>query len=113
MIERDDNPPLRLRLPGRSRARRHRRALDDPDPARPPTRGAPEVSGFPAVAPRDQPEPALDRLRRLLEHGIVTREFYGEHPPRAQYALTDKGRALGPVLRTLRDWGTAHTRRTR
>jgi len=59
------------------------------------------------------PNTLSNRLRRLLEHGIVTREFYGEHPPRAQYALTDKGRALGPVLRTLRDWGTAHTRRTR
>jgi DNA-binding HxlR family transcriptional regulator len=59
------------------------------------------------------PNTLSSRLRRLLEHGIVTREFYGEHPPRAQYALTDKGRALGPVLRTLRDWGTAHTRRTK
>src|SRR5262249_41280773 len=59
------------------------------------------------------PNALSSRLRRLLEHGIVTREFYGEHPPRAQYALTDKGRALGPVLRTLRDWGTAHTRRTK
>ena len=46
-----------------------------------------------------------------FEHGIVTREFYGEHPPRAQYALTDKGRDHGPVVRTLRDWNTAHTRR--
>ena len=59
------------------------------------------------------PNTLSSRLRRLLEHGIVTREFYGEHPPRAQYALTDKGRALGPVLRTLRDWGTTHTRRTK
>src|SRR5262245_57838187 len=50
---------------------------------------------------------------RTRASGIVTRESYGEHPPRAQYALTDKGRALGPVLRTLRDWGTAHTRRTK
>jgi DNA-binding HxlR family transcriptional regulator len=59
------------------------------------------------------PNTLSSRLRRLLEHGIVTREFYGEHPPRAQYALTDKGRALGPVLRTLRDWGSAHTRRVK
>jgi len=59
------------------------------------------------------PNTLSSRLRRLLEHGIVTREFYGEHPPRAQYALTEKGRALGPVLRTLRDWGTAHTHRSK
>src|SRR5215467_5810258 len=59
MIERDV-PSLRLRLPSRSRARRHRRTLDDSDPARPPARGAPEVSGFPELAPRDQPEYALE-----------------------------------------------------
>ena len=55
------------------------------------------------------PNTLSSRLRRLLEHGIVTREFYGEHPPRVQYALTDNGRAIGPVVRTLRNWGTAHT----
>src|SRR5262249_17562421 len=27
------------------------------------------------------PNTLSSRLRRLLEHGIVTREFYGEHPP--------------------------------
>src|SRR5215470_5160437 len=59
MIEPDD-PPLRLGLPGRPRARRHRRALDDPDPSRPPARGAPQVPRFSALAPRDQPEHALE-----------------------------------------------------
>src|SRR5262245_15720961 len=59
MIERDA-PSLRLRLSGRPGARRHRRTLDDPDPERPPARRAPEVSGFPALAPRDQPEHALE-----------------------------------------------------
>jgi DNA-binding HxlR family transcriptional regulator len=52
------------------------------------------------------PNTLSGRLRHLEEHGIVRREFYGEHPPRAQYALTDKGRALGPVLKALRDWGS-------
>src|SRR5215467_16375774 len=83
MIERDV-PPLRLRLPGRSRARRYWRTLDDSDPARPPARGAPEVSGFAALAPRDQPEHALEpapsSARARDRHAGVLR---GAPPPGA------------------------------
>jgi|SRR5215510_2609888 len=50
------------------------------------------------------------RLKKLEEHGIVARRFYADHPPRAEYVLTDKGRTLGPVLRTLLEWGTKHAR---
>lgn len=49
------------------------------------------------------------RLKRLEEHGIVERRFYEQHPPRAEYLLTDKGRQLGPVLKALLDWGRKHT----
>jgi DNA-binding HxlR family transcriptional regulator len=49
------------------------------------------------------------RIKQLEEHGIVERRFYAEHPPRAEYALTDKGRTLGPVLKALFEWGTKHT----
>ena len=50
------------------------------------------------------------RLKRLEEAGIVERRFYEQHPPRAEYVLTAKGRALGPVLKALLDWGRSHTR---
>ena len=49
------------------------------------------------------------RLKRLEEHGIIERRFYEQHPPRAEYVLTGKGRQLGPVLKTLLDWGRKHT----
>ncbi len=49
------------------------------------------------------------RLKTLEEHGIVERRLYEEHPPRADYVLTQKGRELGPVLRELRGWGTKWT----
>jgi DNA-binding HxlR family transcriptional regulator len=49
------------------------------------------------------------RLKRLEEAGIVERRFYEQHPPRAEYLLTPKGRALGPVLKALFDWGRTHT----
>ena len=49
------------------------------------------------------------RLKNLEEHAIVERRFYEQHPPRAEYVLTAKGRELGPALRALRSWGQKHT----
>ena len=50
------------------------------------------------------------RLKRLEEAGIVERRFYEQHPPRAEYMLTEKGVELRPVLTTLFDWGQRHMR---
>lgn len=46
-----------------------------------------------------------ERLKRLEEHGMVERVFYSEHPPRAEYRLTTKGRAFVPVLVAMRRYG--------
>ncbi len=46
-----------------------------------------------------------ERLKRLEEHGMVERVFYSEHPPRAEYRLTEKGRAFVPVLVAMRRYG--------
>lgn len=48
-----------------------------------------------------------ERLKRLEEHGMVGRVFYSEHPPRAEYKLTAKGKAFIPVLIALRQYGEA------
>jgi DNA-binding HxlR family transcriptional regulator len=45
------------------------------------------------------------RLKAMEAQGLVTRRLYSEHPPRLEYRLTEKGKSLGPVLKTLRDWG--------
>jgi DNA-binding HxlR family transcriptional regulator len=50
------------------------------------------------------------RLKRLEDAGIVERRFYEQHPPRAEYVLTDKGTELRPVLRALLEWGKLHTK---
>ena len=45
------------------------------------------------------------RLRALEEEGIVARETFSEVPPRVEYALTDKGRALVPIVESMRVYG--------
>src|SRR2546423_14194875 len=45
------------------------------------------------------------RLRALEEEGIVERRTYPEVPPRVEYALTEKGRALVPLVEGMREHG--------
>src|SRR5919198_5036963 len=45
------------------------------------------------------------RLRGLEEEGIVERHTFGEVPPRVEYALTAKGRALVPLIDDMRTYG--------
>jgi DNA-binding HxlR family transcriptional regulator len=46
-----------------------------------------------------------DRLRKLVEHGILDRVRYEERPPRYEYRLTEKGADLYPVIASLVTWG--------
>ena len=45
------------------------------------------------------------RLRALEAQGIVTRRTFAEVPPRVEYALTEKGRALLPLIEDMRRYG--------
>ena len=45
------------------------------------------------------------RLKEMEANGLITRRLYSEHPPRLEYHLTEKGKSLGPVLKSLREWG--------
>src|SRR3954453_8075304 len=46
------------------------------------------------------------RLRALEEEGIVERQTFAEVPPRVEYALTEKGLALLPIIDGMREYGT-------
>lgn len=51
----------------------------------------------------------LSRRLKLLEaRGVVTRRMYTDHPPRAEYALTEAGAELRTVVRSLTIWGSKH-----
>jgi DNA-binding HxlR family transcriptional regulator len=45
------------------------------------------------------------RLRALEDEGIVTRNTFPEVPPRVEYALTEKGEALVPLIEDMRRYG--------
>jgi DNA-binding HxlR family transcriptional regulator len=50
-----------------------------------------------------------ERLRALEQQGVVSRSVFAEVPPRVEYALTDKGRALEPVLVAMGAWASRWT----
>ena len=55
----------------------------------------------PGISPRTLSE----RLQMLEQEGIVIRRSYPESPPRVEYELTDKGRALLPIINAMRRFG--------
>lgn len=69
------------------------------------------VTRFGEFATREKISPTVlsARLKHLEEHGVIERHLYSERPPRAEYRLTEKGQALGPMLLAMRDWGRAYT----
>jgi DNA-binding HxlR family transcriptional regulator len=57
----------------------------------------------PGISPRTLSE----RLDMLEHQGAIVRRSYPESPPRVEYELTDKGRALLPIIREMRKFGHA------
>ena len=52
-----------------------------------------------------------DALRSMEADGLVARTVYAEVPPRVEYALTDLGESLRPVIRSMEAWGAAYRAR--
>ncbi len=47
-----------------------------------------------------------DSLRSMEEDGIITRTIYPEVPPHVEYALSDVGETMRPILMAMQEWGT-------
>ncbi len=43
-------------------------------------------------------------LKDLISDGLVSRKQYDEIPPRVEYSLTDKGKSVVPILRSICKW---------
>ena len=54
------------------------------------------------------PEQLAEFFKTLEAQGVIGSRLYEKHPPRYEYFLTDKGKALGPVLKALHNWGEAY-----
>jgi DNA-binding HxlR family transcriptional regulator len=54
---------------------------------------------------RISPRTLAERLRVLEQEGIVERHSYAESPPRVEYELTPKGRAMLPIIDAMREFG--------
>lgn len=49
-----------------------------------------------------------DSLRSMENDGIVTRTVYPEVPPRVEYALSELGESMRPILDAMYQWGTEY-----
>lgn len=54
------------------------------------------------------PNTLSERLRDLVNAGLLTRTAYNEIPPRVDYQATEKAFALAPVFESLQAWATKH-----
>lgn len=57
--------------------------------------------------PGISPKTLSQRLQELEQEGIITKTVFAEVPLHVEYNLTDKGKSLGGVFRSLEKWGNA------
>ena len=49
-----------------------------------------------------------DSLRSMESDGIITRTVYPEVPPRVEYALSELGESMRPIMDAMEVWGTQY-----
>ena len=52
-----------------------------------------------------------DSLRSMEADGIITRTVYPEVPPRVEYALSDLGESMRPIIKSMEEWGLDYKKR--
>lgn len=52
-----------------------------------------------------------DSLRSMEADGIITRTVYPEVPPRVEYALSELGESVRPIIKAMEVWGTEYKNR--
>jgi DNA-binding HxlR family transcriptional regulator len=54
-----------------------------------------------------------DSLRSMEEDGLITRTVYPEVPPRVEYALSDLGESMRPILESMKQFGQVYQKQVR
>lgn len=49
-----------------------------------------------------------DSLRSMEEDGLITRTVYAEVPPRVEYALSELGESMRPIIKSMEEFGNAY-----
>ncbi|WP_101877486.1 winged helix-turn-helix transcriptional regulator [Lachnoclostridium edouardi] len=49
-----------------------------------------------------------DSLRSMEADGLITRTVYPEVPPRVEYALSDLGQSMRPIIKAMEEWGISY-----
>ncbi len=53
-----------------------------------------------------------DSLRSMEEDGIITRTVYPEVPPRVEYALSELGESMRPIIKAMEEYGLSYKEAT-
>lgn len=67
--------------------------------------GAKRFKEISEIIPSMSDRMLTERLKELEAEGIVHRQVFAEMPVRVEYSLTEKGKALQPVLDAMEKWG--------
>ena len=54
-----------------------------------------------------------ENLRALENDGIITRTVFPEVPPRVEYALSELGNSMRPILDAMQVWGVSYQKMRR
>ncbi|AGB42455.1 putative transcriptional regulator [Halobacteroides halobius DSM 5150] len=66
--------------------------------------GPKRFSDISATIPNLSDRMLTKRFKELEENGIIDRKVYPETPVRIEYKLTEKGKALKPVMKAMETW---------
>jgi DNA-binding HxlR family transcriptional regulator len=72
-------------------------------------KGPARFSGMEQALHRISPRTLSQRLDELEQKKIITKQCFAEVPPRVEYTLTQKGKDLIPILKSMAAWGDKYS----